>query len=167
MNRIKVKTSKHAKVRYRERYGEAKGFDIQNDFLNAVKRGKSPRQFDEPFRSFLISKERKKKATIKVHRGRIYIYKWSKLITVYDVPDNYKIYLLERSTPSDEIVEKYNKLRKEVKVLGQDIYVMNNLLQQELPECMKEGIKENRQIAIDQIKQKKEEIKLIHNQYTL
>lgn len=98
--------SKHGKERVRQRSEYAKNTEINKLFKFAMKYGKTPADFNPPFSDFLWSKM-SKGAQVKVFQGLVFIYRYSKLITAYKVPDRYEKQLLREKNFESMLKEVY------------------------------------------------------------
>ena len=106
--------TKHGLQRMKQRSNYTRNKDIQKLFVKAVKCGKNPTDFKPPFSDFLKNKLYKG-SKVKVYAGMIFIYKNSKLLTSYAVPDNFKQQLLQNRVER-EVMKHLNKVPNIVKL---------------------------------------------------
>lgn len=106
--------TKHGLQRMKQRSSYTRNKDIQKLFVKAVKQGRNPTDFKPPFSDFL-KKKIYKGSKVKVYAGLIFIYKNSKLLTSYPVPDNFKRQLVQDRVER-EVMKHLNKVPNIVKL---------------------------------------------------
>ena len=125
---MKVKLSKHAKVRAKQRLNISHKPDRTKQFKQALLHGVHYTKYCGDFYTYLENKKKKHSANIgiKIFNNNIYIYKGKLVITVYPVPnkyrpvDQYLTSFLKSSPLVDELYKQLDKKEVSFEVMSRD-----------------------------------------------
>lgn len=117
--------TRHGFERAKQRSNYTRNKDIQKLFEKAVRYGKNPTNFKPPFSDYLKNKL-VRGSKVKVYAGMIFIYKNSKLLTTYAVPEQYKQQIVQ-DRMEREIMQHLNKVPNIVK-LNEFISLMDGFI---------------------------------------